>query len=168
MRAAQLIASIGSAFLARRARGPQRLAPGICSLGDPAARLLSGLPRRHLHIPLVQAERAWAYAMDLKSQLEQEQVGGWGRLPGTVDGGPETEPARMIAVGKAPHVCCRSCTREVSSEVKRVLLPPLCLQVAAKRQHLVRRLSKAASHAGELVALAAARCDARTQVQGAA
>lgn len=49
-----------------------------------------------------------------------------------------------------------------------MLLPPLCLQVAAKRQHLVRRLSKAASHAGELVALAAARCDARTQVQGAA
>lgn len=33
---------------------------------------------RHLHIPLVQAERAWAYAMDLKSQLEQQmeaQVG---------------------------------------------------------------------------------------------
>lgn len=33
---------------------------------------------RHLHIPLVQAERAWAYAMDLKGQLEQQmeaQVG---------------------------------------------------------------------------------------------
>ncbi|KAI7837680.1 hypothetical protein COHA_008473 [Chlorella ohadii] len=27
---------------------------------------------RHLHIPLVQAERAWAYAMDLKGQLEQQ------------------------------------------------------------------------------------------------
>ncbi|KAL4457793.1 hypothetical protein ABPG75_012658 [Micractinium tetrahymenae] len=68
---------------------------------------------RHLHIPLVQAERAWAYAMDLKSQLEQEQV-------------------------------------------------------AAKRQHLVRRLSKAASHAAELVALTAARCDARTQLEAEA
>lgn len=30
--------------------------------------------RRHLHIPLVQAERAWAYAMDLKSQLEEGVV----------------------------------------------------------------------------------------------
>lgn len=65
----------------------------------------------HLHIPLVQAERAWAYAMDLKGQLED-----------------------------APAAA------------------------APKRQHLVRRLSKAARHAGELVALASARCDARTQV----
>lgn len=38
-------------------------------------------------------------------------------------------------------------------------------QVAPKRQHLVRRLSKAASHAAELVALTTARCDARTQVR---
>lgn len=74
----------------------------------------ANLPRlpcrcRHLHIPLVQAERAWAYAMDLKSQLEQ--------------GG-----------------------------------------AAQKRQHLIRRLAKASRHAGELAALTAARCDARTQV----
>jgi hypothetical protein len=57
----------------------------------------------------VQAERAWAFAMDLKSQLEQNAA-------------------------------------------------------APKRQHLVRRLAKASRHAGELVALTAQRCDARTQV----
>ena len=37
--------------------------------------------------------------------------------------------------------------------------------VAQKRQHLIRRLAKAARHAAELVALTAARCDARTQVR---
>ncbi|EFN58517.1 hypothetical protein CHLNCDRAFT_140581 [Chlorella variabilis] len=68
---------------------------------------------RHLHIPLVQAERAWAYAMDLKSQLEQDMV-------------PQ------------------------------------------KRQHLIRRLAKAARHAADLVALAAQRCDARTQLEAEA
>lgn len=36
--------------------------------------------------------------------------------------------------------------------------------LAAKRQHLTRRLAKAARHAGELAALASQRCDARTQV----
>ena len=76
----------------------------------PAAPWLPVVPCRHLHIPLVQAERAWAYAMDLKSQLEEAAAG------------------------------------------------------AQKRQHLVRRLAKAASHSAELVALTAARCDARTQV----
>lgn len=47
--------------------------------------------RRHLHIPLVQAERAWAYAMDLKSQLEETQVGPHGGGPlgsGVAAGGP--------------------------------------------------------------------------------
>ena len=77
----------------------------------PAAPLAACCACRHLHIPLVQAERAWAYAMDLKSHLEEAAAG------------------------------------------------------AQKRQHLVRRLAKAASHSAELVALTAARCDARTQVR---
>ncbi|PRW56110.1 Signal recognition particle subunit SRP68 isoform A [Chlorella sorokiniana] len=68
---------------------------------------------RHLHIPLVQAERAWAYAMDLKSQLEEQMQ-------------------------------------------------------AQKRQHLIRRLAKAARHAVELVQLTAARCDARSQLEAEA
>ncbi|KAI3436731.1 hypothetical protein D9Q98_006146 [Chlorella vulgaris] len=68
---------------------------------------------RQLHIPLMQAERAWAYAMDLKSQLEQKVV-------------------------------------------------------TQKRQHLIRRLSKAATHAAELVALTSQRCDTRTQVEAEA
>lgn len=61
----------------------------------------------------MQAERAWAFAMDLKSQLEQQAT-------------------------------------------------------PAKRQHLVRRLAKASRHAAELAALAAARCDARTQLEAEA
>ena len=68
------------------------------------------LLRRHLHIPLVCAERAWAYAMELKNQLEQK---------------PEPR----------------------------------------KRQHLIPRLAKAASHAQDLLRLAGDRCDARSSLE---
>jgi hypothetical protein len=40
--------------------------------------------------------------------------------------------------------------------------------VTQKRQHLIRRLSKAATHAAELVALTSQRCDTRTQVEAEA
>ena len=86
-------------------------AGGRRCLPPPCPPPLSAPASRHLHIPLVQAERAWAYAMDLKSQLEQKAE-------------------------------------------------------ASTRHHLIRRLAKAAQHAGELAALAAQRCDARTQVGG--
>lgn len=107
----------------------------------------------------MQAERAWAYAMDLKSQLEDEevvaQVGCCGDL------------LRMAAVGGwvvgwamvRRQVPCRCSTAIPACAV------PCCAQ---KRQHLIRRLAKAALHAGELVALAAARCDARTQLEAEA
>ncbi|GAB4820832.1 hypothetical protein N2152v2_007878 [Parachlorella kessleri] len=65
---------------------------------------------RYLHIPLVCAERAWSYAMELKNQLEQK-----------------SEPR--------------------------------------KRQHLVRRLAKAAAHAQDLLRLAGDRCDARSSLE---
>jgi len=68
---------------------------------------------RHLHVPLVQAERAWAHAMDLKNQIEQDM---------------ETK----------------------------------------KRHQLIRRLSKAVAHTGELVQLTSSRCDARSNLEAEA
>ncbi|KAK2075844.1 hypothetical protein QBZ16_001585 [Prototheca wickerhamii] len=70
---------------------------------------------RHVHIPLVSAERAWAHAMDLKNEA---------------DSVPDA--------------------------------------AAPMRAHLKRRLSKAAAHARDLLALAQARCDARTALEARA
>lgn len=71
------------------------------------------LVSRHLHIPLVQAERAWAFAMDLKNQIEND-----------------IDPK--------------------------------------KRHQLIRRLSKAVSHAADLVQLTTARCDDRSSLEAEA
>ena len=47
--------------------------PVLARQQGPSPGLRACLPScRHLHIPLVQAERAWAYAMDLKGQLEEQ------------------------------------------------------------------------------------------------
>ena len=57
----------------RRALLPPPPAGIAASLAAAAAAAVAARahPRRHLHIPLVCAERAWSYAMELKNQIEQ-------------------------------------------------------------------------------------------------
>lgn len=68
---------------------------------------------RLLHIPLVSAERAWAYAMDVKNEVEQSNA-------------PE------------------------------------------KRHHMIRRITKAALHAKEMVSIVSVRCDTRSNLEAEA